>query len=429
MGQWPSWDVPRMMYAARLFLCFVGASVPLATFGPDALRWLRSLPRRQTDADLTRHRRVIGVVGSGKTMFAVSLFLDSLRRGHTCVWVSTHGAGQLLGFLPDVPFHYIHPTKGQGINLLRQYTRSRTEKAVIASQAVTVFQRLFPSAFGQNMVLLAEAAALALLEESERTGREVTLFDLYKRLRGKDLPDTDNLIVADALTQAKDETRRAVLRRLGRPLANELLLRALSATGANALDLHALINPDAPRAIIADIDKGALGPENAVLLAHILTSQLEIVLSARQGGERMVSVFLDECQTYAHEGLAEAIEEGRKRGVCWTFCHQSGYQMTKRLGDALGLCGSQYFFALTPEDARYAARVCNDQRLPAEAFVGLPNRRVIGRELRGGRYVVRRRWTPFMRPERSLMARGEEPAPETRTPGTRTDGLIRRDGS
>ena len=117
----------------------------------------------------------------------------------------------------------------------------------------------------------------------------------------------------------------------------------------------------------------------------------------------MVDVYLDECQTYAHEGLAEAIEEGRKRKVCWTFAHQSREQMPERLKAALELCGSQYFFTLRPQDAAYAAATVNRKDIKKERFVSLPPRIFLCRELARGKYRVYQAKTPTMRPERAFV--------------------------
>ena len=373
----------------------------------------------QTNADLTRHRYVLGTIGSGKTMGLVGMLQDSIERGHACVWVSTHGARQVMRYLPEgTPTEYFHPQRGKGINLLRRYTHTPLERAVLASQCVTVFRRLFGDAMGQGMVELAHAGALALLEGKQ----EVTLLDLYRALRSGEV-ESGNEIVEWTICNADRRTSAATVRRLGGTLASDLLLRCLSATGSNALDLGALIDPE-PIVIVCDIDKGEIGKESADLLAHILTSQLELVLSARHGNERMVSVFLDECQTYAHDGLAEAIEEGRKRRVCWTFAHQSREQMPRRLKAALELCGSQWFFALRPEDSLYAARIMNSKQWPKERFPSQPPRRYISRQLIRGRYRIVAGRTHTMRPVRDFQPPHHiEPAP---VPETRSDGRVER---
>ncbi len=419
MGQLSSWLWRCVLYAATLAIPFLTTYLFLRLGD-----WL--LGGGQTDTDLTKHRYVLGLPGCGKSMYLVAMLRESVRREHAAVWVSTHGARQVMRYLPAdclpyVRVEYFHPLRGLGINLFRRYTNTPLEKAVLASQAVTVFRRLFGDAMGQGMVELAHAGALALLEEK----REVTLLDLYRALRSGDV-DTANEVVGWTLANADKRTHAATVRRLGGTLASDVLLRCLSATGSNALDLGALIDP-APIVIVCDIDKGEIGNEAADLLAHIVTSQLELVLSARSGHERMVDVYLDECQTYAHDGLAEAIEEGRKRKVCWTFAHQSREQMPERLKAALELCGSQYFFTLRPQDARYAASVLNRRDIKPERFVSLPPRIYRARVLEHGRYRVVIRRTPTMRPGREFrLPPISEPVNEAKTP---TTGILVRHGA
>ena len=408
MGHALGWLLSDVLLAGR-----VGLAIGM-------ISGLVAAPPAQTDADLTRHRYVLGTIGSGKSMWLVNMFLGGLQRNHVCVWVSTHGAADVLRYVPEgVSVSYFHPFRGLGVNLLRQYKRTPLERAVLASQCVTVFKRLFPDSMGESMIEHCHAGALALLER----GGEATLLDLYRMVADVDPPDTRNPIVAETLHSTEKRTRQASKRRLGRLLTSDILLRALSATGSNALDFSGLINPDKlslPHAIIADIDQGDIGRENADLLAHVLTSQLEIALSARSGHETMVEVYLDECQTYAHDGLSEAIEEGRKRNVCWTFAHQSREQMPRRLRAALELCGSQYFFTVRPEDSLYASRTINRQEWRRERFVSLPPRIYAAKELVRGKYRVRTARTPTLRPLR--------PRPVWREPVVEVPAEIATDG-
>ena len=378
----------------------------------------------QTASDLTRHRYVLGRQGSGKSMCCVKMYQEGLSMGHACVWVSTHGS-QVLPYIP--PQHqviYVHPLSGLGVNLLRQYTHTRYERSVIAGQCITVFRRLFPRAFGDNMELLVEAGALALLEAAEKNKTEASLLDLYHLLQ-QDEVDTTNPIAAQVLAEREKRTKDAAVRRLAKPLLNDILRGAFSAKGKEAIDLSILLDPPGPMAIVFDIDKHTIGKENADLLAHIVTSHIEVVLSSRSGRERMVEVYCDECQTYAHDGLAEAIEEGRKRNVCWTFAHQNREQTPGRLKEALALCGSQYYFRVHPDDARHASRAINRKDYPPERLIALPERRYVATELVRGRSRITAARTPYLKRLREAFPKKSdvEPAP---APEVATDGILRR---
>jgi hypothetical protein len=185
----------------------------------------------QTDTDLTKHRYVLGVPGTGKSMGLVGFLRESVRRQHAAVWVSTHGAKNVMRYLPeDLEVHYFSPTRGKGINLLRRYTHTSLEKTVLASQCITVFRRLFGSAMGEGMIEYAHAGALALLEEGERDKKEVTLLDLFRRLKLENM-DTASEVIAHVLENRDKRTHDAALRRLARMLASDVLMRCLSSTG------------------------------------------------------------------------------------------------------------------------------------------------------------------------------------------------------
>lgn|GEM_PF-6666303 len=358
--------------------------------------------QEQTPADLSRHRYVLGSIGSGKTMWLIHKLVESLSEGICSIWVSTHGANQVYRYLPEgVDVRYIHPYRRLGINLLRQHKHTLAERSLIAAQAITVFKRLFPTAMGEAMVELCHAACLELLERAQRTKEEVTLWDLYCLLREQAPSESANPIVVDILDRREKRTQGAMLRRLSRPLANELLQRCLSAKGENALDLSTLIDPPGyPILYLFDVDKGTIGKENADLLCHIITSHLEVVLNARHGHERQVHLYYDEFQTYAHEGLSETVEEARKRNYCLTLAHQSRGQLPRRLAEAAELCASQYFFTLRPQDSVYAAKTVNRKEFPKETFISLPPRWIVSRELRNGRFTVSKQRTPTMHPLR-----------------------------
>ncbi|MEW6016468.1 MAG: hypothetical protein AB1760_00175 [Pseudomonadota bacterium] len=386
---------------------------------------------RQTKLDLCAMRYVRGANRSGKTTFAMHLLHEHLDRAN--VWVTTHGARDVLDTLPpDVTERVIvlSPASPRTItlNLFQSHGGGQMERHLLADLTVRLFKRLYSTSFRENMEELVYSGTSALLEYAERARETVTLLDLYRFLMDDGYQETvlshvASRLVRDTFLDPEKRSVLATLRRLRRPLSSDLVLRTLA--DPDGFDLARV---DAETLIlVCDLDKGIIGPEAAEMIAEVVTTTLQALTMRRKKDAPLVLVYLDEFQGYCNDALKEWIEEGGKRQVCVTLIHHRRGQLTEGVKQAVELCGTQYLFRQVPEDCRNAAQLVG--RYEPQDYAVMPSFCYIARELvHGGFRVVKRRGPsplPSTGQAEAIMAR--QPAIKARAEGrtaARRDGKI-----
>jgi hypothetical protein len=425
--------VPILKGAAGLALCgyawalfepvsFFSQAVPLLgrflTGGAagvvlGAAVWWR--PRRSPEPsweDWSCGHYITGLPGSGKTAFAYLLIRDFCRHGWGWIWLSIKSSLSLLQYLPPearercvlfAPYSD-HP---RGINLLRTYTRTATERELIADQVAELFDRLHPAMSG-NMRELIRMGALALLQWADRVRTEVTLWELYrffqesvfreKVLAGAPKPVRD----AFAGDEARKATLQAVRIQLRRSVASENLLVALSQR--EGIDLwDVMVNE---RWLVCDTPEALLGPAVASFLCQVVASRVQMLTARRPPGSRPFAVAADEFQEYSNPSFAKGIATGREFGLAWILIHQSraNQGIGREVAGAVHLCGSRWYFQQAPEDARAAVEATEGRWEPRE-FTHLSKRHYRAMRRIQGRPEVLEGVTPDLpAPDRDLAA-------------------------
>lgn len=222
-----------------LALRFLTGSATGAVLGAIVL-WRPRRSPAPTWEDWACGHYVTGLPGSGKTAFAYLMVREFCRNGWGWIWLSIKSSLSLLQYLPTEArsrcvLFAPYSDNPRGINLLRCYTGTATERELIADQVAELFDRLHPAMSG-NMRELIRMGALALLQWAGRVQCEVTLWELYRffqedAFRGKVLAASPRP-VRDAFSadEARRTTLQAVRVQLRRSVASENLLVALSQT-------------------------------------------------------------------------------------------------------------------------------------------------------------------------------------------------------
>ncbi|HYF93974.1 MAG TPA: hypothetical protein VD969_17300 [Symbiobacteriaceae bacterium] len=351
--------------------------------GGFAYAWWKSRrrPLTPTHEDWACGTYITGLPGSGKTAFAYLLAHEFCQRGWGWIWISIKSSLPLLSYLPPeaqgrcllfAPYSD-HPL---GINFLRTYTNSSTERELIADQAAELFERLH-SAMSGNMRELIRMGTLALLLWADHQRIEVTLWELYRffqeeAFRGKVLA-TAPKPVRDAFgsDEIRRQTLQAVRAQLRRAVASENLLVALSQQ--DGIDLWRVMNEE--RFLVCDTPEALLGPAVAGFLCTVIASRVQMLTSRRPVASRPFGCFNDEFQEYSNPSFAKGIATGREFGLAWVLIHQSraNQAIGKEVSGAVHLCGNRYYFQQTPEDAR-AALEATEERWEKSEFTHLPKR-------------------------------------------------------
>lgn len=373
--------------------------------------WLsRRPPSVPSHEDWACGTYITGLPGSGKTAWAYLLARQFCVHGWGWVWISIKSSLQILQYLPpaalqrcDLFAPYSH--RPRGLNLLRCYTGTATERELIADQAAELFDRLH-SAMSGNMRELIRMGCLGLLTWAHREQVEVTLWELYrffqeeafraKVLAGAPKPIRD----AFGADEVRRQTLQAVRAQLRRAVASENLLVALSQR--DGIDLWEVMEQEGW--LVCDTPESILGPEVASFLCQVVASRVQMLTSRRKSGSRPFGCFADEFQEYSNPSFAKGIATGREFGFAWVLIHQSraNQGIGKEVAGAVHLCGTRYYFQQAPEDAK-AAIDATGARWEAREFTHLPKRHYRALQRIQERPVVRAGVTPNLpAPDREL---------------------------
>lgn len=366
-------------------------------------------PITPTHEDWACGTYITGLPGSGKTAWAYLLARQFCKNGWGWVWISIKSSLPLLQYLPEqarerCDLFAPYSDRPRGLNLLRCYTGTSTERELIADQAAELFDRLH-SAMSGNMRELIRMGCLGLLVWADRARVEVTLFELYRfyqeeAFRAKVLAGAPKPI-RDAFSsdEVRRQTLQAVRAQLRRAVASENLLVALSQR--DGIDLWEVMERE--RWLVCDTPEAILGPAVASFLCQVVASRVQMLTSRRAPGSRPFGCYADEFQEYSNPSFAKGVATGREFGLAWVLIHQSraNQSIGKEVTGAVHLMGSRYYFQQAPEDARAAVEATQGRWEPQE-FTHLPKRHYRALRRVHGRPVVQEGVTPnlpALRPE------------------------------
>lgn len=379
-----------------------------------AYLWGRAFPPHpitQTFEDMATGWHITGLPGSGKTAWAYLKARQFCDNGWGFVWLSIKPSirtgpddqPRVLDYLPDcgrdtvkvfAPYS-LHPL---GLNFLRTYLKSATERELISDQCAELFSRMH-SAMSPNMQELIRMGCKALLTWSDRNGIEVTMWELYRLFqedgfRGTVLAGADKP-VRDAFSEAEPEGRGkkpkpnqtliAVRVQLRRMVSSDNLLVALSQTDGIDLWEDVMVKGGG---LVCDTPTGMLGPTVAPFLCRCIASRLQMLTDRRPAKAKPIAIFCDEFQRYTDETFAMGIETAREYRVCWFLIHQTdGQELGKAVKTAVGMCANMFYFQQDPADGRDAARALFGRHEP-EDFAQLEARHFLGRLRLHGKPVL-----------------------------------------
>ena len=326
----------------------------------------------QTIEDRSCSTHIIGVQGSGKTYFAIQMFVEDIKKGYGALWMSTQGIenSDLLNYIPDNKVSKVilfkpYTSNPLGINLLKTYTDTQLERSLIADSVVVLFKRLFDN-FKDNMESILTASTLALLEFSNKTKEKVSLWDLYKFLtdcvyRYYIIDKVDNVVAIDMLAELNDEDNKqvksslnALLRRFRKLLYHDQMLAFLSQK-ENDIDLLKAVKQR--KIIICDFLAGGvggkgIGKENSKFLAELIVSKFQLIAETRNINSSLYPLYLDEFQTYTStsDNIKDFIDLNRQRRMPVILINQRRFQLPKELADAVDACGTKYILKINSND-------------------------------------------------------------------------------
>ncbi len=318
-----------------------------------------------------RHMHVIGGTGTGKTTFLMNLIRQDLESGDGFALLDPHGdvTERLLALVPAhrrddvVLVDASDEAFSVGFNILRATTDY--EKTLLASDLVSVFQRLSTS-WGDQMTVVLRNAILAFLEHTEGgTLADVQRFLLEPEYRGKVL---EGVTDADVVYYWKkgfpqlggSKSIGPVLTRLQTFLSPKPI-RYMVSQRDTKLDIPAIM--DSGKILLVKLPQGLMGAENSYLLGSLIVSKLQQAAMARQrlpeNQRRLFTLYVDEFQNFITPSMAEILSGARKYRLSLVLAHQELAQLGRNDAVAsavLANAGTRVVFRVGDSDARELAK-------------------------------------------------------------------------
>lgn len=328
---------------------------------------------KQTNEDRSCSTHIIGIPGSGKTYFAMWMFIRDIEKGKGALWLSTQGISNsdMLNYIPkhrinDVILLRPYAKRPRGINILRTYTNSELERTLVADSVVVLFKRLFEN-FGDNMEGILTSSVLALLEYAEKTNEKVSLWDLYifltdENYRMKVINRVENKIALDMLNETYMDKKvqtslHGLLRRMRKLLYHDQMVAFLSRKDDD-VDLLEAVKQN--KVIICDFLAGGVGSEgigkqNSSFLAELIVSKMQLISETRNINSPLFPLYLDEFQTYTStsDNIKDFIDLNRQRRMPIILINQRRYQLSKELQDAVDACGTRFIMKVNSHDINH----------------------------------------------------------------------------
>lgn len=295
---------------------------------------------RLTPEQRTRHVHIIGASGTGKSTLLFNMIRADIENGQGVGVLDPHGdlIDRICGIIPrerieDVVL--VDPSDSDhsvGFNILSAH--SELEKNLLASDLVSVFQRLSTS-WGDQMGSVLQNAILAFLE-NERPG---TLADLRRFLIEpafrndilKSLRDSEVVYYWQKsfphLTGGK--SIGPILTRLDTFFAKKPI-RHMVSQPENKLDFAEMM--DSGKIFLAKLP-GGLGRENSYLLGALFMSKFQQTVMSRYAQQvsarRDFWLYVDEFADFITPSTADILKGARKYRLGLTLAHHELNQLEK----------------------------------------------------------------------------------------------------
>ncbi|HXI84705.1 MAG TPA: type IV secretion system DNA-binding domain-containing protein [Verrucomicrobiae bacterium] len=301
----------------------------------------QSVPVRLTPEQRVRHCHIIGASGTGKSTLLFNLIRQDIDNGEGLAVLDPHGdlVDKVLSVIPahridDVVL--VDPSDEEysvGFNILSAH--SELEKNLLASDLVSVFQRL-SSSWGDQMQSVLQNAILAFLE-SDRCG---TLADLRRFLiepsfRSEFLESVHDPNVLYYWHKgfphlSGNKSIGPILTRLEMLLAQKPI-RHMVSQPENRLDFGQIM--DTGKIFLAKLPEGLLGRENSYLLGALLVSKFQQMAMSRQAKQiaarRDCWIYVDEFANFITPSMAEILSGARKYRIGLTLAHHELHQLQR----------------------------------------------------------------------------------------------------
>jgi energy-coupling factor transporter ATP-binding protein EcfA2 len=322
--------------------------------------------------DRLSHIYMLGKTGVGKSTLLKTLAEQDMTAGRGFALIDPHGdlADELIAAAsPYIRSQIVYlnaPDASQpyGYNPLR---RVRDDKIPLAASGLLeTFRKLWPLAWGVRMEHVLRNSLYALLErDGSRLPDILRLYadDAFRRsvtasIRNGVVREFWRSEFENYPPRLRIEAVAPIQNKLGALLSDPTLYRILVTP---KVDLHLRAMMDSGRILIANVSRGQLGEDSAMMLGSLLVSTLGLAGFTRAdmpaADRRPFFIYVDEFQSFTTLSFVNMLAELRKHGVGLALAHQHLHQLEPEIRHAvLGNAGTLISFRVGPEDALLIAK-------------------------------------------------------------------------
>lgn len=321
------------------------------------------------DKDRLGHIYCIGKTGTGKSTLLLNMAISDIKRGNGFCVIDPHGdvAETLLKYIPDnrkedlVYFNPADIEKPIAYNPLKNVHPQFHH--LVCSGLLSTFKKIWADSWGPRLEHILRFSLLTLLEY-----RNATLLDIQPLLTSKEFR---NDILSSVETKEvlrfwydefekyspsfRSEAIAPILNKVG-IFSSSAILRGI--VGQKTTGFHMQKVMDEGKIFIANLGKGKLGEDVSSLLGCMLvnTIQLSALYRAKQPEHtrRPFYLYIDECQSFITNSIADILAESRKYGLGLFLANQYIEQLKDEIRSAIfGNIGTLISFRIGATDAEF----------------------------------------------------------------------------
>lgn len=330
--------------------------------------------------DRRRHLYVIGKSGTGKSWLIANMAINDMRNREGIGVIDPHGdlAEILLDYVPsyrlnDVcyldPSNVEHPFHLNPLEITSK-TDSRSQKDLVASGIVSIFQKLYGHSWGPRLEYILRNTLLTLTDVPDSTFLEVPRILTDKNYRKRCIDACQDGVLINFWTNEfekmsdnlRNEAISPILNKVGQFISSRVI-RQIVGSPHSTINIEEMMNQG--KILILNLPQGKIGEDNAALLGAMFITKIQLAAMNRahmaEEERKDFFLFVDEFQNFATGSFIKILAEARKYRLCLTMANQYiGQLQSAEIKDDLskaifGNVGTIVSFIVGAEDAEVLA--------------------------------------------------------------------------
>ncbi len=323
-----------------------------------------------------RHTFILGQTGTGKTTLLQNMAVQDLANGQGFAFFDPHGdaARELIEYIPPHRMRdvvYLRPAntvRAFGYNILANVLER--DKDRVTQEVVSTFRYRWADSWGARMENIFKHTVRALLDAPARHG-SATLLSVPLMLNRKEyrqwvLRHSRNRAIQDFFHHEFDAWNQRQVAEFVQPILNKVdqfllsdAVRNVIGQSQSTIDLNYMM--DNQKVLILDLDKGAIGEDDANTIGSLLLTgfQLAAMRRSQTAIEERTPFFcyLDEFHSFTTGSFASIMSESRKYGLGLVLAGQylDQIEIEQVKASVFGNCGNFCSFRVSNQDAHAIA--------------------------------------------------------------------------